>query len=178
MVKKAFHNALLIQIIAAVVGVIGMVVDGAVTGSCLGTEAMTGFGLASPVVMIFVACSGVCELGSSILIGGLVGARKEKEASVALSSCLAFALGFSLLLSGAVLLFSRQIAAFLGASGSLTDATADYLKGFSLCAPALFMLTSSDAVCPYVREISTILSEPESGYTLTPRLGSSIHVSE
>lgn len=142
MVKKAFHNALLIQIIAAVVGVIGMVVDGAVTGSCLGTEAMTGFGLASPAVMIFVACSGVCELGSSILIGGLVGARKEKEASVALSSCLAFALGFSLLLSGAVLLFSRQIAAFLGASGSLTDATADYLKGFSLCAPALFMLTT------------------------------------
>ena len=142
MVKKAFKNALLIQIIAAIVGVIGMVVDGAVTGSCLGTEAMTGFGLASPVVMVFVACSGVCELGTSILIGGLVGAREKKEASAALSSCLAFALGFSLVLTGAVFAFSRPVAAFLGASGSLTEATADYLKGFSLCAPALFLLTT------------------------------------
>ena len=142
MVKKAFHNALLIQIIAAIVGVIGMVVDGAVTGSCLGTEAMTGFGLASPVVMIFVAVSGVCELGTSILTGGLIGARREKEASAALSSCLAFALGISLVLTVAVFSFSRQIAVFLGASDSLADVTSDYLKGFSLCAPALFLLTT------------------------------------
>ena len=43
MVRKAFRSVLLIQIIAGIVGVIGMVVDGAVTGSCLGAEEMAGF---------------------------------------------------------------------------------------------------------------------------------------
>ena len=141
MVKKAFKNALLIQIIAGIVGVLGMVVDGAVTGSCLGTAAMTGFGLASPMITIFVACSGVCELGTSVLIGRLVGARRTEEASDALSSCLAFALGFSLIMTGFVFVFSEKIAVFLGASGPITEMTADYLRGFSLCAPALFLLT-------------------------------------
>lgn len=141
MVRKAFKSALLIQIIAAVVGVIGMVVDGAVTGSCLGTEAMAAFGLATPAVTVFVACSGVCELGTSMLIGRLVGARKTEEASKALSACLAFAVGFSLLLTVTVLLFSERIAGFLGAEGALTQMTAGYLRGFCFCAPALFLLT-------------------------------------
>lgn len=141
MVRKAFRSVLLIQIIAGIVGVIGMVVDGAVTGSCLGTEAMAGFGLAAPVVTIFVACSGVCELGASMLIGRLVGARKTDEASEALSSCLVFSLALSLLMTGAVFAFAEKIAAFLGASGTLAKLTADYLRGFSLCAPALLMLT-------------------------------------
>lgn len=141
MVKKAFKSALLIQIIAGIVGVLGMVVDGAVTGRCLGTAAMTGFGLASPMITIFVACAGVCELGASVLIGRLVGARKTEEASEALSSCLAFALGFSLLLTGLVFVFSKEIAGFLGAVGPIAAMTSDYLRGFSLCAPALFLLT-------------------------------------
>lgn len=141
MVRKAFRSVLLIQIIAAIVGVIGMVVDGAVTGSCLGTEAMAAFGLAAPVVTIFVACSGVCELGTSMLIGRLVGARKTDEASEALSTCLAFSLVLSLLITGSVFIFSKKIAAFLGASGAVAELTADYLRGFSLCAPALLMLT-------------------------------------
>ena len=141
MVKKAFKSALLIQIIAGIVGVIGMVVDGAITGRCLGTEAMAAFGLATPVVTIFVACSGVCELGTSMLIGRLVGSRRMGEAAEALSSCLAFALGFSLLVTVSVFAFSKEIAVFLGATGSLAGMTSDYLKGFSLCAPALFLLT-------------------------------------
>ena len=142
MVRKAFRNALMIQIIAGIVGVLGMVVDGAVTGSCLGTEAMAGFGLATPVVTIFVACSGVCELGTSMLIGRLVGGRKPEETSEALSSCLAFAFGFSLLLTVCVFAFSEQIASFLGASGTVAGMTSDYLRGFSLCTPALFLLTA------------------------------------
>ena len=141
MVRKAFKSVLLIQIIAGIVGVAGMVVDGAVTGSCLGTEAMAAFGLAGPVVTIFVACSGVCELGTSILIGRLIGARKMDEASEALSSCLAFSLALSLLITGCVFAFSKEISAFLGASGAIAELTSDYLRGFSLCAPALLMLT-------------------------------------
>lgn len=141
MVKKAFRNALLIQIIAGIVGVIGMVVDGAVTGSCLGTDAMAAFGLASPVIMIFVACSSVCEMGTSLLIGRLVGARKMKEASDALSSCIIFVVILSLIITGLVFAFSNEIAAFLGANGNIADMTSDYLRGFSLCAPALFLMT-------------------------------------
>lgn len=141
MVKKAFRNALLIQIIAGIVGVIGMVVDGAITGSCLGTEAMAAFGLASPVVMLFVACSSVCELGTSLLIGRLIGARKTGEASDALSSCIAFAVSLSLIITVLVFVFSNEIAALLGASGNIANMTSDYLRGFSLCAPALFLMT-------------------------------------
>lgn len=141
MVRKAFRSVLMVQIIAGIVGVIGMVVDGAVTGSCLGTEAMAAFGLAAPVVTIFVACSGVCEMGTSMLIGRLIGARKTDEASEALSSCLAFSLVLSMVITGFVYAFAGNIAAFLGASGTIAEMTADYLRGFSLCAPALLMMT-------------------------------------
>ena len=134
-------NALLVQIVAAIVGVIGMVVDGAVTGSCLGTDAMAAFGLVTPVVTIFVACSGVCELGASVLVGRLVGARKTDEASDALSTCLLFAIALSAVMAAAVFAFSRPIAVLLGAEGVIADKASDYLRGFSLCAPALLTLT-------------------------------------
>lgn len=141
MVRKAFRNALLIQIVAAIVSVIGMVVDGAVTGSCLGTGAMAGYGFATPMATVFAACAGVCGLGSSILIGRLMGACKKEEASKALSACLLFALALSLVMIVSVFCFSHQIASFLGASGEIADMASDYLKGFAFCAPAMLLIT-------------------------------------
>ncbi|MBO2516673.1 MAG: hypothetical protein CW338_05240, partial [Clostridiales bacterium] len=140
MVSKLFRSALMVQIVAGIVGVIGMVVDGAVTGRCLGTEAMAAYGLVTPVATIFVACAGVCELGASILIGRLVGARKMEEASSALTTCLLFALILSLLMSTAVFCFAGQIARLLGADGVIADMGANYLRGYALCAPALLLL--------------------------------------
>lgn len=140
LVKKLFYNALLVQIVAGIVGVIGMVVDGAIIGSCLGTEAMAAYGFATPLATIFVACAGVCELGTSILVGKLVGARKLDEASKALSSCTVFAIVLSLVLTGVVHSFSFEIASMLGAQGDIAEMTSDYLRGFSMCAPALLLL--------------------------------------
>lgn len=130
----------MVQIIAGIVGVIGMVVDGAVTGRCLGTDAMAAYGLVTPVVTIFVACASVCELGTSILVGRLCGARNMKEASAALSVCLSFAVILSLLMTAAVFVFADPIAKLFGATGELQPMAADYLRGFSLCAPALLLL--------------------------------------
>lgn len=141
MIRKIFRNALLVQIVACIVGVIGMVVDGAVTGSSLGTEAMAAYGFATPVATIFAACASVCELGASMLVGRLMGARKTEEASGALTACLLFAVGLSLLMTAGVFVFSYQIAAFLGASGRIAEMASGYLRGFSLCAPALLALT-------------------------------------
>lgn len=140
MVIKLFRSALMVQIVAGIVGVIGMVVDGAVTGQCLGTDAMTAYGLVTPVATVFVACAGVFELGASILIGRLAGARKTEEAAAALSTCILFALIFSLVMSAAVFCFADRIALLLGAEGVIADMGADYLRGYSLCAPALLLL--------------------------------------
>lgn len=137
MVAKLFKSALMVQIVAGIVGVIGMVVDGAVTGRCLGTEAMAAYGLVMPVATVFAACAGVCELGTSILIGRLVGAGKNEEASAALSACLLFSLLLSVLMGTAVFCFAGPIARLLGATGVIADMGADYLRGYALCAPAL-----------------------------------------
>lgn len=139
-VKKIFRNALLVQIIATIVGVIGLVVDGAITGRCLGTDAMTAYGLVSPVVLFFVAIASVCELGTSILIGKLVGARKTEEASRALSTCFLFVAGLAVAVTAAVYLLARPIAGLLGAEGVLADMAVDYLRGFSFSAPAMFLM--------------------------------------
>lgn len=141
-VDKMFRNALTVQIVSVIVGVIGMVVDGAVTGRCLGTDAMAAFGLVTPVATVFAACASVCGIGTSLLVGRYVGARKKDEASRALSTCLLFAFALSLVLLAAVSAFPRRIASALGAEGVICDMASDYLRGFCLCAPAMLLMTS------------------------------------
>lgn len=140
MVRKLFRDALTIQILSAILGVIGMVVDGAVTGSCLGADAMAAYGFATPVATVFIACSAVIGTGSSMLIGRIVGARNMKEAGEALSTCLMFSVILSFVLIAVVMPLARPIALLLGAKGELTEMAADYLRGFCLCAPALMVL--------------------------------------
>lgn len=139
-VGKMFRNALMVQIVAVIVGVIGMVVDGAVTGSCLGTDAMAAYGFATPIATIYAACATVCGIGTSLLVGRLVGSRRIDEASKALSTCLAFSLGLSIVLVVGVFSFSHEIAALLGAQGIIADMASDYLRGFCLCAPAMLAM--------------------------------------
>lgn len=140
MTEKLFKNALLIQIFSVVVGVIGMVVDGAVTGRCLGTDYMAAYGLVTPVATIFAACASVVGIGTSVLVGRIVGARKMDEASGALSTCLFSALALAAVLIVVISFFSHEIAGLMGAKGVLNEMASDYLRGFCLCAPAMLML--------------------------------------
>lgn len=140
MTEKLFKNALLIQIISVIINVLGMVVDGAVTGSCLGTDAMAAYGFVIPVTTLFTACSCVCGIGTSVLVGRLVGARNLDESAKALSSCIIFSLCFSAVLIVIFYPFSHEIAGLLGANGPINEMASDYLRGISLCAPALLLM--------------------------------------
>ena len=81
---------MLIQILSAVTGVIGMLVDGAVTGRCLGVEAMAAYGLAMPVLTVFAAISSVCGVGTSVLCGRTIGAGNIRGTNTVLSTSVAF----------------------------------------------------------------------------------------
>ncbi len=140
LVKKMFLSTMLVQIVTSVTGVIGMVVDGAVTGSLLGQECMAAYGLVTPILTIFAALSNIIGVGTSAMCGRLLGRGDIKETEKAMSVCLMFSLSLSLIIAFIVFFAAGPIASALGAEGTVHIHAVAYLKGYAFCAPPLFIV--------------------------------------
>lgn len=140
LVKKTFKSTLTIQILTALTAVLGTVVDGAVTGACLGTAAMASYGLAVPLANIFSGIAGVFSTGISVLCGKSIGAGDREETNRIFSQGVFASFIIGLVLFAIVFCLADPIAGALGAEGVLKAETVAYLKGFALCAPAIMLV--------------------------------------
>lgn len=132
-----FRKSLSTNIIMNLVAFLGLIIDSVLISRFLGVEALTGYGLVSPVMMVFVAIAQTVANGNQPLCGEETGRGDLKEANRIFSAS-ALLLG---IISGIVILicviFPRQICLLLGAnpsSESFRMATA-YLMGYGLGAP-------------------------------------------
>ena len=140
LVRRMFLGALLVQIISAITGVIGMVVDGAVIGSMLGSESMTAYGLVTPITTVFAALAGIVGVGTSTLCGRFIGRGDVRRTEAALGTSVLLSAVVSLVIAGVVYFASGPIASALGAEGEVHTHAAAYLRGFAFCAPPLFLV--------------------------------------
>ena len=153
MIKKIFKQMLVTQILSAMTVMICMLIDSIMIGRFLGVNAMTAYGLASPVLLIFAAFGSMLSAGIQVMCGKTMGSGDMESTNACYSVSVSLAAGVSLVGVAAVLAFATPICTLLGAGqpGSdnvVFDLTRDYLKGFIIGAPAFIF---AQIMVPYMQ---------------------------
>lgn len=141
MIKKLFGQMLLSQILSSMTVVICMLIDSIMIGHFLGVNALTAYGLASPVLLIFAALGSMLSSGIQVMSGKTMGNGDKKATNACFSAAVFLAVTISLLGVLVILLFNAPICTLLGAGepvpGNIVfGMTKDYLTGFIIGAPA------------------------------------------
>ena len=69
MIRKLFRQMLITQIISSMTVMICMLVDSVMIGRFLGVDAMTAYGLATPILLIFAAFGSMLSAGIQVVCG-------------------------------------------------------------------------------------------------------------
>ena len=138
-IKRLLKKTSAVQVASAVTTVIGGIVDAAVTGTCLGVDAIAAFGLVLPIVTIFTGISNVGGSGLSILCGRSIGEGNLKKTNEIVSSGFTSSIILSVIMLLIVCLGASPIAAAFGTSGSLHREATGYIFAFGFSAPAVVL---------------------------------------
>ena len=141
MIRKIFLTLFLVQLVAYVTTVIGVITDGVVIGSFLGTDSMSAYGLATPFLTVITAIAIAMSVGTSTLLGNKLGRGETEEMKRAFRICFCVILLVSCVIGIGIFAFADPLATALKGEGELHDMTAAYLRGYSLGIPPIFIVT-------------------------------------
>lgn len=136
---QLFINTFLVQIVTFIVGVISMVVDGAVVSSFLGSDAISAYQYVMPVVTIYAAIGGFLSMGISTLCGKGAGNADINRTHKIVSTGVICAIVLALVMGTITITCSHYIAYALGARNNILALAERYLFGFGFSAPALML---------------------------------------
>ncbi|MBR6872892.1 MAG: ATP-binding protein [Ruminococcus sp.] len=153
MINKLFRQMLLTQILSSMTVTLCMLIDSIMIGRFLGVDAMTAYGLASPVLLVFAALGCLISAGVQVVCGRTMGAGDKEQTNACFTASVALTFGVSLIGMLVVLLFTDQITTLLcsgehAADKEVFELTKDYLRGFIIGAPAFI---SAQVMVPYMQ---------------------------
>ena len=153
MIKKLFRQMLLTQIMSSMTVMVCMLIDSIMIGRFLGVEAMTAYGLAAPVLLVFAAFGNLISAGVQVVCGKSMGVGDRKGTNAAFSTSVMLAVLISGIGVALILIFTGPICTLLGAGhpgphNLVFELTKDYLRGFIIGAPA-FM--GAQVMVPYMQ---------------------------
>ena len=144
LIAQLFKDTVIIFLLSMFVSTIGHVIDGVITGSFLGTEAIAAFGLTMPYQRFVTIFPAILALGMQVLCSKNLGREDLRAANEIFSPAMTTALALMIFLTGATFLFTEQIANVLDAKeelGAIRSLTIDYLEAFSFGLPAIAAVT-------------------------------------
>lgn len=132
---------LLTQILSSMTVMICMLVDSIIIGRFLGVNAMTAYGLANPVLLIFAALGSMLSAGIQVVCGKSMGNGDRLGTNRCFSASVFLAAVISVVGLCLILALSSPLCTLLGAGKPAPDnevfsLTQDYLRGFIIGAPA------------------------------------------
>jgi len=141
-IVRLYRRLAVLQVVSYVANCVCLIVDSAVTGSLLGSEAMAAFGLAAPICTLCFAIALIAGCGTNILcINESVSGDKDRVRDRFVLSLLASLLIAVVLM--AVLFFGSgsilKLVSGKEADAALTGAAAEYLKFYALGLPAIVL---------------------------------------
>ncbi len=143
------------QIVSAVTVTVCLLIDSIVIGRLLGVEAMSAYGLANPVLIIFNALGTMTAIGVQVMTGKAMGKGDIEECRTCFSSSVVM----SFVLAAAWMLFifaaTKPLCMMLCAGTPSQDnqlyvMTAEYLRGYIIGAPFFFL---SQILTPYLQSM-------------------------
>ena len=144
LIERLFRDTLLIFLLSLFVSTIGYVIDGIITGEFLGEDSMAAFGLTMPYQKFVTIFPAVLVLGMQVMCSKFLGRGELREANGIFSLALAAALMIAILIAGATILFTAQIADILDAKeelGAIRPLTIDFLQAYAFGLPAIAAVT-------------------------------------
>lgn len=140
---RAFLKNMVGMVVASMMAMLGIVVDGIVISRFLGTQRMAAYGLVTPITNLIMVFSGILSSGSQVVCGKYLGAGDKKGARLAFSECMVVTVLLSVLLMGMLFIFRDGFCRMLGAVGKsagLLPLASDYLLGMLFSIPAVLLL--------------------------------------
>ena len=143
------------QIVSSMTFTICLLIDGIVIGRLLGIGAMSAYGLANPVIIIFNSIGIMISCGVQILIGKALGTGDADGCRQVFSTSVIMSLVIAAVWMLVVFSASKPLCTILGAGNATVDKTIftmteDYLRGYMLGAPFCFL---SQITIPYMQSM-------------------------
>ncbi|MBR7011221.1 MAG: ATP-binding protein [Oscillospiraceae bacterium] len=153
MIKKVFRQMLLTQVISSMTVMICMVIDSIMIGRFLGVDAMSAYGLATPVLLIFAAFGSMLAAGIQVYCGKTMARGDTEGTNACYSNSIVLAAAVAVAGLALVLIFTGPIITLLGAgkpgpANPVYDLTRDYVRGFIVGAPAFIL---AQIMVPYMQ---------------------------
>lgn len=142
-IARLFRSSVVSMIAAAMAAMLGMLIDGIIIGSLLGTDCMAAYGLILPVLNLATAIAGVLALGAQVVCAQRLGMGSVRGARKAFSMLMVVTVIIAGVMMAVFFFFREPICVMLGARGEsaklLSDAV-DYLTGLLPAFPSVLIL--------------------------------------
>lgn len=122
------------------------IVDGFFVGHYIGVNALASVNIAMPFFSLMIALGIVIGIGTQSIIGRNLGEGNIVEAHNTFKTSLSLIIGISLLFSAMAVVFTEQIAVFLGANEQLLPLVTMYIRYEGLFLPLLGIMFVLDYV--------------------------------
>ena len=144
MIQKLFRQMSTAQIISAMTTTLCLLIDSIVIGRLVGVDAMSAYGVASPLLIIFAALGTMMVNGVQVQLGKAIGRGDTNGANACYSTSILQSLGLGAVWILLVYAAGNPLCTLLGAGTPSADnvvfqLTGDYLRGFMLGAPFFFL---------------------------------------
>ncbi|MEF9990563.1 MAG: MATE family efflux transporter [Romboutsia sp.] len=144
--SKLFIKFAIPSIISMIFVGIQIIIDGIFVGNVVGENALASVNLAQPYVQILMAYSLIISVGAQSIIGINLGKGESEEAQNIFRTSIITIVSISILVTTIGVLFSEEIAIFLGANEVLLEGTSAYIKNISYFATFLSSMFLFDSV--------------------------------
>lgn len=144
MIKKLFRQMSGTQIISAMTTTLCLLIDSIVIGRLLGVDAMSAYGITSPLLIIFTALGTMMTSGVQVQLGKTMGRGDVSGANACYSTSVLMSLTLAAVWLLLVYAAGNPLCTLLGAGkpsaeNTVFRLTGDYLRGFMLGAPFFFL---------------------------------------
>jgi putative MATE family efflux protein len=144
MIQKLFRQMSTTQIISALTATLCLLIDSIVIGRLVGVDAMSAYGVASPLLIFFAALGTMMVNGVQVQLGKAMGRGDTNGANACYSTSILQSLGLGAVWILLVYAAGNPLCTLLGAGTPSADnvvfqLTGDYLHGFMLGAPFFFL---------------------------------------
>lgn len=159
-VSRMFGKIFPVQFFLAAIAPINALIDNLIASNAIGSDAVAGVALFSPLSGFLNGVSGLLAVGGVVVIIRQLGKTERKRANSTYSTIMMVNVGISLIFTVAMLLFAPFIASLLGGSGN--QYLIDYTRGIALFQVAAYLsaylMNSLQVVGNNKRAIMSILA--------------------
>lgn len=138
-ISQLFWKLLPSQIFCSMVACLSTLINGLIVGNSLDSDSIAALGLVGILSAIIGTVSSLVSGGARIVCGKHIGRGEFDKVNIAFTACLIMLVIAGSIITVYYLFFGSSIAVLLGATGSIVNTTATYIKANSLGLLALII---------------------------------------